>query len=87
MACSQAARRAASSRAASATVGSRVTGRTVATLSGTYSLRPFQAMKVRVMPVGSLAPSWTTSTEIGSAANASSDRSRSHGTVAVKGCV
>src|SRR6476646_10587614 len=87
MARCQADSRVASLREKRPTSGSSVRGTTVATLSGTYSLRAFHAMKVRVIPVGSLAPSWTTSTEIGSAATASSERSRSHGTVAVKGCV
>ncbi len=79
--------REASSREKRATSGSSVRGSTVATLSGTYSLRPFQATKVRVRPVGSVAPCWTTSTEIGTAAKASAERSRPHGTVTVNGRV
>ena len=47
-------------------------------------LRPFQARpRCASGRLGPVAPSWTTSTEIGTAAKASPERSRSHGTVTV----
>ena len=67
------------------TTGSRVTGMRVATWIGSNSLREFQARKVRVIADRAGAPCCTTSTEIGSTAKASAERSSAAGTTTVNG--
>ena len=58
MARSQASSRSSSSREKSLTSGSSVTGTARAIWRGSNSTRVFQARKVRVVPMGVLAPRW-----------------------------